>query len=118
MDRYFYSVELDEDGNKVVHMSGNIYWNDADETETSYRCALWVFLYISLEELRDAIENRWLFQYLYENVKYEESITETEAIDGCKNYFDGESGAHMKLMCVNEETPCGNYWCHLDEIMN
>ena len=118
MDRYFYSVELNEDGNKVVHMSGNIYWNDADETETNYRCALWTFLYMSIEELKDAIEKRWLFDCLYENVKYEENLPKAEAIDGCNRYFDGQPGTHMKLMCVNEETSCGNYWCHLDEMMN
>lgn len=116
MDRYFYCVELDEDGNKVIHMSGNVYCNDADETETNYRCALWVFLYMSIEELKDAIERYWLFEYLCENVKYEEDITEEEAIDACKHYFDGTPGVHMSLKNVNAETSCGNYWCDVEEM--
>lgn len=118
MDRYFYSVELNEDGDKVVHMSGNIFLNDVDETETNYRCALWVFLYMSLEKLKDAIEKNWLFDYLCENVRYEDDITEAEAVYGCEHYFDGESGMHMPIMHINEETPCGNYWCNGEEIMN
>jgi hypothetical protein len=116
VDRYFYSIELNEDGNKIVHMSGNVYWNDVDETETNYRCALWVFFYITLDELKDAIEKHWLFEYLCENVKYEEDITEAEAIDACKNYFDGDPGVHMSLKCINTETPCGNYWCNVEEM--
>lgn len=116
MDRYFYSIELNEDGNKIVHMFGNVYWNDVDETETNYRCALWVFFYITLDELKDAIEKHWLFEYLCENVKYEEDITEAEAIDAYKNYFDGNPGVHMSLKCINSETPCGNYWCNVEEM--
>lgn len=37
MDRYFYSVE-EIDGNKVVHMSGNVYCNDENGAgEKDYR---------------------------------------------------------------------------------
>ena len=58
MDKYFYSVEMD--GNKkVVHLFGNVYLNDVDETETNYRHAEWTGLYIDLEELKELIEKNW-----------------------------------------------------------
>ena len=39
MDRYFYTIECDADGNKIIHMLGNVYFNDADGTETDHRHA-------------------------------------------------------------------------------
>ena len=55
MDRYFYAIELDSDGNKTVHLSGNVYYNDGDDTETNYRHAEWVYFYISIDELKNKI---------------------------------------------------------------
>ena len=116
MDRYFYSVETDGYGNKDVHMLGNVYRNDTDTTETDYRFAEWKFLYLTFKELKKAIDGRWLFGHLCNNVKYLDDITEDEALDICGGYFCGESGNHLPVSCVSEETPSGNYWFDREEM--
>ena len=40
MTRYFYIVE-EYNGRKEVHLSGNVYFNDVDETDKCYRLAEW-----------------------------------------------------------------------------
>jgi hypothetical protein len=110
MDRYFYSVELNCDGNKVIHMSGNIYWNDVDTSETDYRCAEWTFFYISLNELKELVENGWFYEYVNERVNYLGDITKAEALEACVRYFNGKPGVYLHIEDVNEETPCGDYW--------
>ena len=111
MDRYFYSIEVDENGKKYVHMSGNIYYNDGDETETCFRTAEWTFLYITLEELRDLIDDVDVFwEYLNEKVAYLGDLTEDEAVDMCQVYFGGKPGTRKHIRYVDENTPCGDYW--------
>lgn len=110
MDRYFYSVELDYDGNKVIHLSSNIYLNDADQTRMDYRCAEWTFFYIPIEQLKELIGNNCFYDYVNENVDYLCDITHTSAVELCSHYFDGESGTYLHIGNVNEETPCGCYW--------
>jgi hypothetical protein len=110
MDRYFYSVEMDGD-RKVVHMSGNIYYNDGDESEFCCRIAEWTFLYITLEELKDLLRDVDVFwEYLNERVKYIGNLTEYQAIATCNVYFNGSSGEKLHISQVNEDTPCGDYW--------
>ena len=103
MDRYFYSVEMDGD-RKVVHMSGNVYFNDADETETCYRLAEWTGMYIAIDELNEIID------YINERVSYLEDLTEEHAIATCLTYFGGTSGTELDIKLVDEDTPCGDYW--------
>ena len=110
MDRYFYSVELDDYGNKVIHLFSNVYLNDGDTTETKYRCAEWTFFYIPIEKLKKLIKNNRFYDYIDENMNYMCDITKTSAMELCSNYFDGNPGAYLRIEDVNEETPCGNYW--------
>ena len=109
MDRYFYSVEMDGD-RKVIHLSGNVYFNDTDETETCYRYAEWTFLYITLEELRSFVNFDAFWDYTNERVAYLEDLTEEQAIATCQEYFSGTPGAELYITSVNEDTPCGDYW--------
>ena len=110
MDRYFYSVEMDGD-RKVVHLSGNVYFNDADETETNYRCAEWTWLCITLEELKTLIGDIDVFwEYINKRVAYLADLTEEQAIAMCQEYFGGTSGTELDIRLVNEDTPCGDYW--------
>lgn len=109
MDRYFYIVEMDG-GSKVVHISGNIYYNNGDESEKCFRLAEWTGLYLSLDELREFIVNDDLYEYLNERVMYLADLTEDEAVDMCQVYFNGESGKWLNIKHVNENTPCGDYW--------
>ena len=110
MDRYFYSVELNSDGNKEIHMYGNIYLNDADETEMNYRFAEWTGLYITLDELKELVENGWFFEHVNERVDYLGDITEEDAIESSRKYFEGYPGECLHIKNVNEETICGDYW--------
>ena len=52
MDRYFYSVE-EYNGYKEIHFSGNVYYNDADETDKCFRIAEWTGLYITVDKLKE-----------------------------------------------------------------
>ena len=110
MDRYFYSIELDGSGNKQIHMYGNLYFNDVDETEKKYRHAECTFLYISLTELKDLIKDDVFFDYVNERVAYLGDITADEADEMCNEYFDGNPGVNLHIKNVNEETACGDYW--------
>jgi hypothetical protein len=110
MDRYFYSVEMDGD-RKVVHMSGNVYFNDNDGTETCFRCAEWTWLYITIDKLKELTNNYDIFyDYLNERVAYLEDLTEKQAIATCQEYFGGTPGTELDIGLVDEDTPCGDYW--------
>lgn len=109
MDRYFYSVEMDGD-NKVVHISGNIYYNNGDETEKCFRLAEWTGMYITIDKLKELLEDDIFWEYINEQTTYLTDLTEDEAVDMCKVYFDGSSGTRLHIGSVNEDTPCGDYW--------
>lgn len=117
MDRYFYSVELDGKDNKMVHISGNIYFNDVDETETNYRCAEWTGMSFTLKELKEEIDSRQLFDTLCENVRYLGDITEDEALKISDTYFGDEIISLLPIHCVDQDTPCGYYWFEGAEIL-
>lgn len=51
-----------------------------------------------------------LWEYINERVTYLTNLTEDEAIDMCKVYFDGSSGTKLDIRSIDEETPCGDYW--------
>lgn len=38
MDRYFYILE-EENGKQVIHMQGNVYYNNADGSNKKYQSA-------------------------------------------------------------------------------
>lgn len=110
MDRYFYSVELNEDGSKIVHMSGNIYWNDADTSETNHRIAEWTFFYIAIDELKELVKINLFYEYVNERVNYLEDISEAEVRKACDRYFNGNPGVYLRIEDVGEDTPCCDYW--------
>jgi hypothetical protein len=80
MDRYFYSVEMDGD-RKVVHLSGNVYFNDSGENERDYRIAEWTFFYLTIEEIQRLFEALEFYDYINERVNYLGDRTEEEALD-------------------------------------
>lgn len=108
MDRYFYCVELDDCGNKVVHMCGNIYCADVDTTQTNYRWAEWKFVCVTLEKIKELVEDDCFFEYVNEQVNYLSDITEAEAVESCEQFE--KTGNNLRIEKVNENTPCGNYW--------
>lgn len=117
MDRYFYSVGLDGKDNKMVHISGNIYWNDVDETETNYRCAEWTGMSFTLKELKEEVDSHQLFNTLCENVRYLDNITNEEALKISDTYFGDEIISLLPIHCVDQDTPCGYYWFEGAEIL-
>lgn len=110
LERYFYSIELDKDGNKVIHLSGNVYLNDVDTTESNYRIAEWTFFYIPVAEAKEMFANDTFYEYVNERVNYLGDITKKEANDICELYHCGKSGTELHIQDISEETPCGNYW--------
>ena len=110
MDRYFYMVEMDGD-RKVVHISGNVYFNDNDDTETCFRLAEWTWLCMDINELKERRQDEHgFFDYLCQKVAYLEDLTETQAIATCHEYFGGTPGTELDIGLVDEDTPCGDYW--------
>lgn len=111
MDRYFYSVELDDNGNKVVHLFGNVYFHDCSEDlEQDHRYAEYCGLYLTVSEIAELVAKNALFETLYAEVRYEGYLTEKVAIETCNDFFDGEPGSCLHIKNVNEDTPCGDYW--------
>ena len=109
MDKYFYSVEMDGD-RKVVHLFGNIYLNDGDETETCYRMTEWTGLYIEINKLSELIDNDNFWEYVNEKIDYCGDMTEEQAKYICNRFFNGAAGIELDINLVNEDTPCGDYW--------
>lgn len=109
MDRYFYSIE--ECGNtKEIHISGNVYFNDVDDSDACYRLAEWTGFYLTMEELRLLLNEDSFFDYINERVDYLGDKTEQEANHICKIYHNGEPGTELDIRDINSSTPCGNYW--------
>jgi hypothetical protein len=109
MDRYFYIVE-ESNGRKEIHFSGNIYYNDGDETDKCFRLAEWTGFFITVDKLKELLESGEFFDYINEKVGYLGDLTEDEAVEACQVYFNGEPGKWLNIKHVNENTPCGDYW--------
>lgn len=111
LNRYFYSIEKDNNGNKIIHMSGELYWNDSDESKTDYRLDEYRWLYITINELKTLIEKNKFLEFMCEKVDCSCNATESEAKEFCNSYFDGNSGEKLSFENITENTPCGDYWC-------
>ena len=109
MDRYFYSIE-DYGSEKEVYVSGNVYFNDVDETETDHRIAEWTGFCLSLEQVKELIDEECLLDYINERVNYLGDITKEEAEDICNTYWSGEPGIELDIKNVTDDTPRGYYW--------
>ena len=109
MDRYFYIVE-ETNGHKEIHFSGNVYYNDEDETDKCYRIAEWCGFWMTVEKMQKLHEELCFYDYINEKVAYFGDLTEDEALEVCRTYFNGEPGKMLRIEQVNEDTPCGDYW--------
>lgn len=111
MDRYFYFIEYDPyTHEKFVHLSGNVYFNDADETEMDHRIAQWTGLYMALSHVKEMLDDDTFYDNVNERVNYLTDITETRAQEIYNTYFCGTSGEELHIKDINEDTPCGEYW--------
>ncbi|MBQ7960193.1 MAG: hypothetical protein IJ285_03145 [Clostridia bacterium] len=109
MDKYFYLLEEDN-GKRVIHMQGNIFFNNADLSKTKYRSAEWTFLYLDIDEAKLMLDTDTFYEYINERVNYLGDHTKKEAAELCKNYFNGQPGTKLHIYDINEDTPCGEYW--------
>ena len=109
MDRYFYMIE-EYNGQKEIHFSGNVYFNDADETDKRFRLAEWTGLYLTVDNLKWLLEEDMFLEYINEKVAYLTDLTEDEAMATCQEYFGGTPGTELDIGLIDEDTPCGDYW--------
>ena len=110
MDKYFYIIEQDDNDNKFIHLEGNIYYNDADDSDACYRAAEWTFFYLAIDEVIAMTKDNTFFDYVNERVDYLQDVTEQQAEEMCKNFFDGQPGTKLNITDINDSTPCGCYW--------
>lgn len=106
-NRIFYSVENDC-GHNVIHLLGNVYFNDAHDGDDCYRHAEWSGLVLTQEQIH-ALGNNFP-DALYNGYHYMGNLTHEAAIKVCQTYFDGTPGVYMSVFDVNDKTPCGNYY--------
>lgn len=109
-DRYFYSVETVDSGKKYVHLSGNVYENDADESETNFRIAEWAGMAIPIDVLQALIQDGEFFDYVNERVAYLKDVTQADAIKAIEAWHNGVEGSYLHINEVTVETAEGDYW--------
>ena len=109
LDKYFYSIEQYGE-EKYFHLSGNVYENDVDPSDTNYRIAEWTGLCIPISELMDYINMKDYYDYFNERVNYLDDCTEAEARKIAVTNHNGAEGEYLHIEDLTENTPCGNYW--------
>ena len=110
MDRYFYIIETDENGKKVIHMQGKIYYNNADASLKNYRSAAWTFLYFDIDKAQLMLDTDTFFEYVNARVNYLGDYSEEKANKLCLEYFNGQPGTELHISDITNGTPCGDYW--------
>lgn len=109
MDRYFYILE-EENGKRVIHMQGNVYYNNADGSNKKYQSAEWTSLYFDIDEAQLMLDADTFYEFINARVDYLRDYAEIEAFYLCKNYFNGQPGAELHILDITNKTPCGEYW--------
>lgn len=104
----FYSIEMNENGNKQIHILGYAYKEDQ-----------WKLVDVCwfIESLDDFVkylhDGEWsVSEQMSEYKQYIRDCTEEEIVDIINHYFDG-NGADQILPYeeITIDTPCGNYVC-------
>ena len=111
MDRIFYSVEQWNVG-KIIHVFGEVYHIDNGE-EKDYRSAQFTGAYLEFEDVQES--GGKFMEYIYNDGEqvYEKDMTEAEAEECCKTYFNGSAGVRLDIYECNQDTLCGDYWCDI-----
>lgn len=110
----FYSIELDNKGEKQIHLLG---WCYDHEDEDEYGNPLWSFVEPSflIVPLKEFVENRkgnddYVESLYAESKQYQGEVTETEAVDGINHFFQGKpADCWLPFSDITLDTPCGNY---------
>ena len=109
LNRYFYIIEEDN-GKRVIHMQGNVYFNDADASDYDYRTAEWTSLYFDIDEAKYMFDTDTFYEYVDERIYYLEDVSEAKAHEICLHYFNGKPGKELHIYDIKDNTPCGDYW--------
>ena len=111
MDRIFYSIEQFSDG-KMIHVFGEVYHLGNGE-EKDYRSAQFTGAYLEFEDVQES--GGKFMEYIYNDggQVYEKDMTEADADECCKTYFNGSAGTEFDIYECDQDTPCGDYWCEI-----
>jgi len=109
MDRYFMKI-AELFGVKFVFFTGNVYFNDADPSDTDHRIAEWTGFNLSLDEVIKLNKEKELLDYINERVDYLGDVTKEEAEETCKTFWAGKPGEELDINTLSKDTPCGYYW--------
>ena len=109
MNRYFYTIEEEMNGDKAIHLLGNLYNSD-----DHYSLAEWSFYYLNIIQAQSWIRSGEFNNSTNVNVKYEDSFSEEIALDLCDCYFDGKSGTYLHIADITPNTSCGDYYFDLE----
>lgn len=106
-DRYFYSIELDDNNNKIIHWFGNLSYNDAWD---NYCLVEWTFLYMDTKKAQHMWRCGTLQEHLSEMVTHITDMGKMEAVNICMEFFNGRPGKELHISEITNDTPCGDYW--------
>ena len=107
MDRYFYMIVQGDNEEKIIHLQGNIYYNDEN---MCYEHAEWTFMLLKISKAKRMMNEKAFYNYVDDRINYFEDITEEVATARIENYFDEEPGTELDILNITEDTPCGCYW--------
>lgn len=116
MDKLFYIVETDGE-QKITHILAEVFYNgsDNDNEDKDYRVMEFTGQMFSPEHIQEL--GTGLLDNLYQNGGqcYLGDLTEAEAQELCRTYFNGESGgSELNIFKLTKDTPCGEYWCEMN----
>lgn len=102
----FYSIEMNDDGEKQIHISG--FTEKGDE----WRCIDVCWFIEPLEkfikhvsELKDYVEIKYAT-----HTQYQDNLTEDETVQTINEYFSGNPADYiLSFSEITMDTPCGNY---------
>lgn len=115
LNRYFYSLEENANGEQVIHLSGNVYENDGrTDTEDCFRVVEWTSLCMSVDKAKRMIEYDDFYEYVQERVNYIDDLTEKEAKELCETYHNGQADTELPISEITDDTPCGDYWFYME----
>lgn len=102
----FYSIYLNRNGEKEIHIIGYTYYGDQFEL---------VDVCFFMEPLKEFVKhmadnNDYVDESLAEYKQYCYDMTDEEGVSAINRYFNGNPADHvLHYTEITEDTPCGNY---------
>lgn len=108
MNRYFYQVEDNGQGGKIIHIQANIY-NDGER----YYIDEWTFFYIDIDKAQRKIKENTLYNYISDYIDYSDTIDKAEAEEIYNTYCYGQQITELNIEDITDDTPCGYYYFNI-----